>query len=274
MIKSRNYSRRPTISLRKAKRTARRKTGTRFFLKLFILLALLAATLGGGYWGGSRLYRTLRQIHVEGWRVKTIAIVGVEGELLQKLSALAAPYQHQTFSIKQAVSLRETILHRYPMLTGVSVKRRLLTGKLLISARRRVPLARFVRPDGSVYYIDTDSTIYADPHPDKTDIPLVELVGEIPDKLNAEFVGLVENTLKLHKELHFAFLRLNVADNTVRMRLADGAEIDFGKASYLRQKVDRAAQVVTWARKKYTGPFTLDFQFFENGKVFLTQKAS
>ncbi len=259
--------------MHKAKRTARRKSGTRIFLQLFILLALLAAALAGGYWGGSKLYTLARQVRLTDWHVKTISVCGVEGNFQRELTSLAAPYIHQPFSIKQAVALREKILQQYPMLTHVSVKRGLLSGKLMISARRRVPLAQFVRPDGAVQYIDTDSTIYADPHPAVTSIPSVELVGEVSGKLNAEFMDLVESTLKLHKELKFTLLRLNTADNTVTMRLPDGTEIDFGAAVRLKQKAARAAQVVALARKKYMGPFHINFQFFENGKVFLTQRA-
>ena len=273
MIKSRNYSRRPTIALHKARKSARRKSGTRFFVKLIILFTLLGGVLWGGFVGGSKLYQRLSQIRVEGWRVKTMEVVGLEGDLLRQVTALAAPYQHQAFPIKQAVALREKILQQYPMLTNVSVKRGLWSGKLTISAQHRVPLAQFIRPDGKTQYIDRDSTIYADSHPSVTDVPRVELAGDVPDKLNAEYIDVVESTLKLQQELKFTTLQLNLTNQTVRMSLPDGTEVDFGPASRLKQKVTRAAQVLAVARKKYTGPFVVNFQFFENGKIFLTQKS-
>ena len=102
----------------------------------------------------------------------------------------------------------------------------------------------------------------------------IELViGKVPEKLSAEFIELVESILKLRKELNFAFLRMNMTDNTVKMYMPDESVIDFGQARQLKKKADRAAQILALAREKYPAPFTLDFRFFENGKVFLAQKA-
>ena len=102
-------------------------------------------------------------------------------------------------------------------------------------------------------------------------VPFVELVGDVPEKLSPEFIGLVESTLKLNKELDVAFLQMNLKDNTVKMHMPDGCIIDFGQAADLKQKAARAAQIITFARERYTHPLALDFQFFEHGKVFLTQ---
>ncbi len=273
-MKSRNYSRRPTLSLHTKRRPRRRKSIARFFLKLFILLALVAGVLAGGWWCGRKVCQWVAQTHFTQWHAKTIVVDGVTGDLQKALFAQAAPFQNKPFTIQDAVVMRNNILHNYPMLTNVSVKRGLFSGKLTVFAQHRVPLAKFVLPNGKTRYIDADSTVYDDPHPNLlTVIPSVELLGQVPEKLNGEFMDLVESTLKLNKELNFSLLQMNFDNNTVTMRLPDGNEIDFGAAVALKKKAGRAAQIVALARKKYPGPFRLSFQFFEQGRVFLTQIA-
>ena len=273
MMKSHNYHRTTTISLHRRGRS-RRKSGVRFFLKLFLFLFVLVGLVVGGCWGVVKGYHALRQARLSDWHARKIVVSGVTGDLLKALTALATPYQDKPFSIKEAVALRDKVRTTYPMLKEVSVKRGLLSGKLTLSAKHRTPLAKFVRPDDIVRYIDADSTIYADPHPALlTAIPTVELSGEVPEKLNSEFIDLVESTLKLNKDLNFVLLRMNLTDNTVQMHLPDGDEINFGQAVNLKKKTARAAQIMALARGKYPSPFTLDFRFFEEGKVFLAQKA-
>ena len=247
----------------------------RFFLKCLILLLLLGGILAGGYWGGSKLYQYIAQARLSDWHAKKIVVSGVEGQLEKALHVLADPYQNQPFTIQDAVQLRDTILQQYPMLKKVSVKRGLFSGKLTVSAQHRVPLAKFVLPSGQTRYIDADSTVYEDARPNTSSvIPEVKLEGTAPEKLDSEFIDLVESTLKLNKELKFTLLQLNLTHNTVKMFLPDGNEIDFGPALQLKKKAARAAQVVTLVRKKYNTAFVVSFQSFKNGQIFLTPKSS
>jgi len=275
MIRTRNYSRKTTVSLAKRKRTAKRNSGARFLLKLLILLVLVGGVLAGGYFGSLKLYRVVSQARLSDWHVKSVVVNGVSGDLNKALFLLGSVHQNKPFTIKNAVQLREQILKKYPMLTDVSVKRGLFSGKLSISAHHRVPLAKFIRPDGDVLFIDKDSRVYQDPHPGLVaEVPSVVLEGSVPDKLSSEFIDLVESTLKLNKELNFTLLQMDMTHNTVRMRLPDGNEIDFGSAVQLKKKAARAAQIMALSRGKYKAPFVLRFTYFENGKVFLTQKGS
>ena len=102
-------------------------------------------------------------------------------------------------------------------------------------------------------------------------VPFVELEGTVPEKLSGEFVELVQNTLRLEKELSFAFLRFNLTKDEVSMHMPDGTVIEFGPARQLKEKSRRAAQIIDWCRRNEKGPQRMDFRFFENGQVFLTQ---
>ena len=243
-------------------------------MKLFLFLLIVGGLIGGAGWGLVKGYRVLRQARLSDWHVKSVVVAGVTGDLHKALMTLASPYQSQPFTIKDAVALRDKVRKNYPMLKDVSVKRGLLSGKLTVSAKHRTPLAKFIRPDEKTQYIDADSSIYTDPHPDLLNpIPTVEVTGEVPEKLNPEFVDLVESTLKLNKDLKFVLLRMNLTDNTVQMHLPDGDEINFGPAVNLKKKAVRAAQIIAVARGKYPSPYVLDFRFFDEGKVFLAKKA-
>lgn len=225
-------------------------------------------------WAAVKTYHLITSSQISDWHVKTVAVSGVSSKFSKDLHALAASYEGKPFSVKEAVALRGEIIKKYPMLKDVTVKRGLLSGKLKVSAEHRTPLAKFVLPDKSVKYIDRDSTVYADPNPALlAPVPFVELEGTVPEKLGAEFVDLVESTLKLGKELDFAFLRMNLTKNTVKMYMPDGSEIDFGKAVQLKKKAARAAQIIARIRGHYNKPYRLNFEFFEDGKVFLTQKS-
>ena len=242
-------------------------------MRLLILLSLLGLVLAGGYWGARQAWRLVSQTRWSDWQVKSVVVNGLDGELQQAVKALAAPHQGKSFTMKEAESLRHTVQTRYPMLKNVSVRRGLFSGKLTVSAAHRTPLAKFVRPDGNVQYIDADSTVYTDAHPLlSATTPTVELEGRVPEKLSTEFIELVESMLKLEKQLPFSSLRMNLTDNTVDLLLSDGTELQFGPAVALKKKALRGVQILDLARKKYKGPFVLRFQYFESGKVFLTQK--
>lgn len=236
-----------------------------------ILLLFFFGVLAGCGWAVFKIYHVITSSQISDWHVKTAVVSGVTGNFNKELLALSQPYEGKPFSVKDAVALRGQIIQKYPMLKDVSVKRGLLSGKLSVSAEHRAPIAKFVLPDKSVKYIDPDSTVYSDPNPNLLHpVPFVELEGDVPEKIGAEFVDLVESTLKLRKELDFAFLRMNLTENTVKMYMPDGGVIDFGKAVNLKKKAARAAQIIAFPRDKYDGPCRLNFEFFEDGKVFLT----
>ena len=98
-------------------------------------------------------------------------------------------------------------------------------------------------------------------------------MGDVPEKLQPSFVEMVQSVLKLKKSLPFEALQLNLQDNTVTMRLPDDSIIHFGPARDLKAKAARAAQIMDKARSTYPAPVTLNFEFFEQGKVFLTLSA-
>ena len=259
-------------SLRSRKRSPRQKRGSSFFFKLFLWLIVLGL-VAGAWFAVSKTYQLLIHAQWTNWHAKEIAVEGISGQLNKDLAGLSAQYRGKAFSLKDSAALRADIVRKYPMLKDVSVSRGILSGKLTVSAKHRVPVAKFVLPDESVKYIDGDSTVYSDPAPNVLNpVPFVELEGTVPDKLSPEFIDLVESTLKLKKELDYAFLRMNLKENTVKMYMPDGSLIDFGEAKNLKKKAARAAQIMSFSRDRYVHPLQLDFEFFEYGKVFLRQK--
>ncbi len=272
-MRKNDFYRPSSSSLGRKKRVVRRK-GSSFFFKLFLVVVVLGVVGCGGWLALSKGYRLLVHSKLTDWHAKTVEVSGVEGLLNKEIAALAKPYEGKAFSVKDAAALRAAVVKRYPMLKDVSVSRGLLSGTLTVSARHREPIAKFVLPDETVRYIDGDSTIYSDPNPNLlSPVPFVELSGPVPEKLGPEFIDLVQSTLKLNKELDFAFLQMNLKENTVKMHMPDGCVIDFGPAVHLKQKASLAAQILAYAHDRYDQVEKLDFHFFEYGKVFLTQKS-
>lgn len=262
---------RPSATLYVRRRTVRKKRPS-FFFKFIFLLLLLAGIGWCGFVGVRYAYQLLREAQITDWHVKSVVVCGVSGPLEKEISAQAEALIGKPFSFNQAETLRSEFIKTYPMLKHITVVRGLLTGKLKITAKPRKPVAQFVLSDGSYKYIDEDSTVYMDPNGPQN-APRVQLVGDVPEKLQPSFVEMVQSVLKLKKSLPFEALQLNLQENTVTMRLPDDNIIRFGAAKELKAKAARAAQIMDKVRGKYQAPMTLNFEFFEQGKVFLTLSA-
>lgn len=253
------------------RRTVSRGSRTFSFFKTILLFSLFIVLLGGAYLGLHKGYGAFMQSSHGKWQVKKV-VVDVLGDSLQKeIMQRVLPYQGKVFSLKDAYALRTELISKYPMLRDLSVKRGMLNGTLTVTAKRREPVAQFKLLNGTVKYVDKDSTVYADASfLSAQDIPTVELVGSVPDKLDSGFTDLVQNALQLDKQLKFESLRLDLNENTVVMVLPEQTVLNFGPARQLKQKAQRASQILSFAREHYTGPYQLNFHFFEDGKVFLT----
>ncbi len=262
---------RPSATLY-TRRRARGKKPSFFFIKFLFLIGLLGGLAWGGWVGGRYAYYLIKDAQITDWHVKSVSVTGVSEKLAKEMLAKTAALEGKPLSFEQAEKLRSEFVKTYPMLRRITVVRGLLSGKLKIAAKPREPVAQFVLPDGQKKYIDTDSIVYADP--DATPhVAQVQLVGAVPDKLQDSFVEMVQSVLKLKKSLPFEALQLDLQENTVTMRLPDNSIIHFGPAKELKAKAVRAAQIMDRARAKYEAPVTLNFEFFEQGKVFLTLSA-
>ncbi len=255
-----------------ARRSSRTARGSFALFKVFLVLIVGGAVLAGAWLGISKGYALLTQTELTGWHVKSVVVDGVSGHMHNELLTHAQSKVGQAFPLEEAGKLREEISKNYPMLKKVSVTRGLLNGKLKISAQLREPVAQFQLPNQEVQYVDKDSVVYTDPSPTlRTLVPTVEITGPVPQRLQPDFVELVQATLKLDRKLKFTRLLFDLQRNTITLVLADKSIIRFGKADHLKQKARYATQVLDYARAHQLLPASLNFDFFEDGKIFLTQ---
>ena len=270
-MKKYDYYRPSASSLGRKKKV--RKKHSLSSLKPLLLFLFFVALCFAGYVGVSKTYEVFSSSRLSKWSPKAVSVSGVDGDLAKQLQAAGKTKLEKTFSIADAASFEKELSKKYPQLRRVNITRGLWSGKLKISAKRRQAVAKFLLPDGSVRFIDQDSTVYSDPNPDPlAQVPFVELEGTIPAKLGEEFVELVQSTLKLKDQLDFAFLRFNTDKDTVKMYLPDDSIINFGPAKNLRAKARRAAQIEeVCAERKIPSSHELDFTYFDDGKVFLRQ---
>lgn len=261
-----------STSTRRKKSDGKKVPWLAIFLKL-LLWGLVAGACFGLYVFSVKVYHAVSSSQIVDWHVKEIKVSGVTGNLAKSLNVKAETYKDKPFSVEDSLAFRKDIVASYPMLKDVTVKRDLLNGILKVSASHRTPIAKFKTGDGLTKYIDSDCTIYMDENPDLLQpVPFVEIIGTIPEKLSKEFIDLLEASLKLNKELDFAFLTFNLNNNTVDMHMPDGCIIDFGPAANLKQKAQKASQIITYAKEhNFSHPYRLNFQFYEHGKVFLTK---
>ncbi len=254
------------------KRKIRKTAAVSFFkyITLFFVFLLLCAGLYGlarrGYaaWSASRMGN---------WQPTAAAVSGADGILSKELLDVAQRKLKVPFSAQDALQLQTELKQHYPQLRQIRVQRGLLSGKLKISVKRRIPVARLTQK-GKLQFMDEDGTLYSDPHPDPLlTVPAIELQGNTPENLGEEFAGFVRSVLKLKDQLEFTALQFNLQTDTVTMLLPDGSRMSFGPAKQLRQKARRAAQIRALAQKTQSQPYELDFTYFDEGKVFLRQKA-
>lgn len=270
-MKRTDYYRPSAASLGKKKRI-RKKQSLSFFKPILLFIVFLALCYAT-YLLANKAYAAWSLSEAGKWTAEQAVISGADAQLAEQLQGLAQPKLNKPFSVQDAVALQAELVGRYPQLRSIRVKRGLLSKKLKIAVRPRVPIAKFQK-DTLEKFIDEDGMIYTDPSPRQDlQVPSVELTGSIPQRLGEEYVELIQSVLKLRRQLNFTRVQFNLTDDTVKIYLPGNNEIDFGKAKQLRQKARRAAQIQ--ARLPYQTPaeYVLDFTYFEAGKVFLRQKA-
>lgn len=263
------YGRMRTTRVVTRKRAPLRKKS--YFFSILLTMTLLVGLGYAGYYGVRYAIGIVQEAQITDWHVRSVEVHGLTGQQEKEFKTTAAAFEGKPFSSSDADKLRTQFVKKYPMLSHISVSRGLLSGKLKISAQPRQPIALFVLPDQSYRYVDEQRVVYVDPRANPSGILHVKIVGEVPSELPPSFVELVHELVRLKKTLTFEALELNATENTVTMRLPDKSIIHFGQATQLKQKVRRAAQIMALAKQKYKAPFTLDFKFFDRGKVFLTQ---
>lgn len=264
---------RPSAASLGRKRKIRKKASFSF-LKHFVFFLVFASLCFACYIGVSKAYGAFSASRLGGWKPQVAVVSGAQGALAKELQAAADKKLDKAFSSQDITPFQRELAAKYPQLRRVSVSRGLLSGKLKVSVVRRKPVAKFELPGGAIRFIDQDSTVYTDPNPDPLlVVPFVELEGNTPQKLGSEFIDLVQSALKLKEQLDFAFLRFNTDNDTVHMYLPDGSMLDFGPAKNLRAKASRAAQIERLPAGFLPRPHTLDFSYFDDGKVFLRQTA-
>ena len=262
---------RPCATLYTKRRTVRKKKPS-FFFKFFLYAFLLVGLTGCCFVGVRYAYRIVKDAQITDWHVKTVSVLGEDAEIEKEIFTRTTPLQGKVFSFAQAQQLQQELEKQYPMLRKVEVSRGLLSGKLKISVELRKPVAQFISVDDTYRYIDQDSVVFAYAR-QLQDVPSISLVGDVPDQLPVSFANLIQETLKLKKSLLFDELEFDLQQHTLRMHLPDQSVILFGSLQQLKQKAQRAAQIMDIARKKYHHPVIINFEFFEQGKVFLTLSA-
>lgn len=260
----------PAVRASKTKKI--RKKPSFSFLKPILLFVIFVAICAGTYVLAKKTYHAVAASQLGTWTPSTATVSGADGTLAKELYAAVEEKLNKPFSTRDAVQLQRQLVRAYPQLRHVSVKRGLLTSKVKVTVKRRVPVAQFYVSDGSIRFIDEDGSIYEDKKPDPLrTISTVAFKGTIPTQLNQELVDLIESTLKLKSQLEYASLQFDLTNNTVEMVLPDQCKIYFGQAKNLRQKARRAAQIEELARETAPHPHVLDFTYFDDGKVFLRQ---
>jgi len=266
-----DYYRPSYSSLGRKKRV--RKSAPLSFVKPILLFIIFMAVCGGTYILANKVYTAWKLSEAGKWMAEEADISGADEELTAELFSLSQPKLNKPFSVQDAVAFQAELTGRYPQLRRISVKRGLLNNKLKVTVQERVPIAKFQK-NGMEKLLDEDGCVYSDSRQHALqEMPLVELTGEVPQHLDKEYVDLIQSALKLKKQLKFIRVKFNLTDDTVKMYLAGEREIDFGVAKQLRQKARRAAQIEGKLPADISGPYVLDFTYFDDGKVFLRQKA-
>ena len=263
---------RPSATLRVTRKRPVRRKKPSFFFKFIFLLFLICGVGFGVVFGVRYALRVVKEAQITDWHVKSVSITGLSGLREKEIFTRVSSLEGKAFSHLDAQALQKELKGKYPMLSKLSVSRGLVSGALKISAQPRVPVAQFLLSDSSHKYVDQDSIIYEDPQ-EVRDVLHVKLVGNTPSQLDPSFVDLVQSLIKLKKTLPFESLEFNVNTNAVTLGLPDQSVIYFGEPKHLKQKVRRASQIMMFARGKYEMPVSLNFAFFDEGKVFLTQNA-
>ena len=207
------------------------------------------------------------------WKPKAVSLSGAEGNFAKELQNLTAPYLEKPFAVSDAVTLQNQLLAKYPQLRQVRVKRGLFSGRLNISIKYRSPVAQLAGEGPVAHLIDQDGTLYADVTPDPLrTLPRVDIDGENLSPVPQEWVQLIEYAWKNKNSLEIEKIIFHTDSNEVDLYLSDGTKIYFGAVTHSKEKLRRAMQILS-KQTPDSAPYRLDFKYFDEGKVFLRQKA-
>ena len=259
-----------------ARRQTNRKKFSLSFLKPIFLLCLLLGICFGVYWAAKRAYEGWTASRLGTWKPKAVSVSGADGILTKEIQVFVQPKVAQPFAVSDAVALQQQLINKYPQLREVRVKRGLFSGNLNISLKRRVPIAKLQGSAHEAQFIDEDGTLYAEPNADPMrTLAAVKIEGEMPAKLEKSWISFIQQSAK--NKLAADTFVFHIDSKYVDAYLTDGTIIHFGTVNPLREKLRRASQIVAHQARVHPSekskPYSLDFTYFENGKVFLRQNA-
>jgi cell division septal protein FtsQ len=209
------------------------------------------------------------------WRLTTVNCAGVPKDHLAQVSRIITIKPGTEVTSAQTLALSKTIAMRFPALSDVQVRRNWISKQLMVSARRRSPLAYVVMPGCPDSYVDETGELYS-VEPSSSSMNLVAL--NAPN-------GLVSARLRQDTVSALRVLRDSVGDfpsrpetiavdrgeTALSLKLADGTLIDWGAMNFTAEKIARLSQVYNSSRARMPGPYRINMRYFEDGRILLNR---
>ncbi|MFA5161320.1 MAG: cell division protein FtsQ/DivIB [Elusimicrobiales bacterium] len=217
--------------------------------------------------------RAVNSVEWAKWRLAAVDAGGVPEDSRQAVLKLAALPQGSEVTSSDARGLEGKIASVFPELRGVSVRRGWASRTLSVSAGRRQPCAR-VLLGASTAYMDERGEIYgAEPSPPPELLAVALPAGSRARVFRPETAAMLKSISAFESELPAkpVLVAADRGETSFRLRLADGAVVEWGGSAHTAEKIARLAQVYGKARERFAGPYKINMKYFEDGRILLSR---
>jgi len=241
-----------------------------FFLFLFVSGALMFA-FRNQFPPKIDFSFSLSRPHWTQWRLQGLKINGLPPELSALLGKSLVTKPGALMTSKECDIIEHRIAGAFPYLRDIKVRRDWFKKRLVVTAAPRRPVAA-LSFGGAYSYLDADGTIYpTDPAVRPETLLCVTVSSPVASGVPVNFLSFVKEFTVAQKSMPHRAVSIQTNDDLsdARIELDDGSVVDWGAFTYTTQKVLRLAQAFARAGERFTGPFSVNMRFFEEGKILL-----
>ncbi len=252
------------VSLRRQK--ARRRNKIIFLLLLpFIAVGLYFGVTAAAGWA-----HTLKTPSWLEWRLKTVKIAAPSQEGAAAAAKFINLQAGTPLKRAQVIMLEDMLRENLKEMEKITVRRNFFNGELKISLKPRVPLAK-LNQNGRALFIDGFGTIFPmESAPPASDILVLNVNGEIKDDLLPQELVKLLKALNAARALGFNEITVDAAKHVFTFTTLRGARVYIGGFEGAERKLALVGDMLGAAsRKKISPPYEINFNYFDDGKVYL-----
>lgn len=242
-------------------------------IRKFLLFSACIILFAGCIWGlkeaAGILFNTTRRPAWLEWHLKRVNITGESGPLVEEVAKYISFEEGDVMTHSDSATVERLLSTNIKELKKVSVWRNLFNGNLNIKIKKHKPFA-LIKTESKDYLMEEGGLIFPDDKaPENGDLFKITAEGQIKDDLlPKELVELVK-ALKTADDIGLEETLLDLGDNTFSLKLREGTARMGGFKKGPEKIIYLAGVLKESSKRGFTKPFEINFDYFNDGKIYL-----